>query len=192
MNICILMGSMRKNGNTEMLVRPFIEELTVHGAEIRTIWLCDKRIEPCRGCFVCQNIDDEPGCAIQDEMEQIYAAVQAADCIVFATPMYSWFCTPPMKVVMDRFFSLNKFYGSSQTHYSLWENKNCAIIATCGYEIANGVDLFAEAVQRLAKHSGLNYQGMLAGRDIDGLSDFQTKEVIASAKDFARKIYGIY
>jgi hypothetical protein len=49
------------------------------------------------------------------------------------------------------------------------ENKKCAIIATCGYEIESGADLFEEAIKRLSIHSNLHYIGMLGLRDINGI-----------------------
>jgi putative NADPH-quinone reductase len=166
MNICILMGSMKKNGNTATLVQPFIEQLRGKEVHVEYIWLYDKNIAPCKSCFVCQNTEGEPGCSIKDDMEQIYKSILDADCIVFATPIYSWFCTAPMKTVMDRLFTMNKFYGNTKTRY----------------------DLFEEAIKRLAKHSHLNYIGMLAVRDIDGISNFQTEKVIDQAKEFAENI----
>ncbi|WP_243154868.1 NAD(P)H-dependent oxidoreductase [Clostridium thermarum] len=39
MNICILMGSIRKNGNTKTLLDPFIEELMKEKATVQYIWL---------------------------------------------------------------------------------------------------------------------------------------------------------
>ncbi len=188
MNICILMGSMRKDGNTATILRPFVEQLKSQEVNVEYIWLSDKYIESCRSCFVCQSVEGEPGCSIKDEMEQIYQSILRADCIVFATPIYSWFCTAPMKVVMDRLFCMNKFYGNTEKYYGLWEDKKCAIITTCGYEIEEGADLFEEALKRLAIHSHLDYIGMLGVRDIDGISDFQTKEVIDRAEGFALKI----
>jgi multimeric flavodoxin WrbA len=188
-NICVLMGSMKKNGNTASLLEPFIEQLKINGANVQYIWLCEKQIEPCRSCFICQSVEEKPGCAIQDEMEQIYKDILEADCIVFATPIYSWFCTVPMKAAMDRLFCMNKFYGNTKTHYGLWETKKCAIVATCGYEIEKGADLFEEALKRLATHSNLDYLGMLAVRDIVGINDFKTTEVVEKAKDFALNIF---
>ena len=189
MKICILMGSMRKNGCTEMLMRPLVEQLKAQDVQVEYIWLCDKKLEPCKSCFVCQNIDYVPGCSIKDDMEQIYKSILGADCIVYATPIYSWFCTAPMKVVMDRLFCMNKFYGNTKEHYSLWKNKKLAIVAACGYEVERGADLFEEAIKRGAIHGNLDYIGMLAARDIDGVKDFQTEEVIDNAKDFAMRIY---
>lgn len=188
MNICILMGSMRKDGNTKTLLSPFIEELKDNKVTVQYIWLHDKYIESCRSCFACQNIEGKTGCSINDEMNDIYSAILESDCIVFATPIYSWFCTAPMKVVIDRLFCMNKFYGNTKTQYSLWQGKYCAVISTCGYDVENGSDLFEEAIKRLAKHSYLNYIDMLAVRDINGVEDFETNDVIKNAKEFAKSI----
>ncbi|WBW99167.1 flavodoxin family protein [Oceanirhabdus sp. W0125-5] len=189
MNVCILMGSMKKNGNTEMLSRPFVEQLKSQGINVEYIWLSDKNLQPCKSCFVCQSTENIPGCSIKDDMENVYKAILNSDCIVFATPIYSWFCTTPMKIVMDRLFCMNKFYGNTKTHYGLLENKKCAIIATCGYEIEQGADLFEESLKRFSNHSHLDYLGMLAVRDINGICDFETEEVIQQAKEFAVHIY---
>jgi multimeric flavodoxin WrbA len=164
------------------------EKLKDNNVTVQYIWLSDKHIEPCRSCFVCQSIECKTGCSINDEMNDIYDTILEADCIVFATPIYSWFCTAPMKVAIDRLFCMNKFYGNTKTKYGLWQDKYCAVISTCGYEIENGADLFEESIKRLAKHSHLNYIGMLAVRDINGVTDFQTNDVINNAKEFALSI----
>ena len=191
MNICILMGSMRKDGNTETLIKPFIKELKSNNVNVEYIWLYNKYLEPCKSCFACQNVEGKTGCSINDEMNDIYDSILKADCIVFATPIYSWFCTVPMKIVIDRLFCMNKFYGNTKTKYSLLKDKYFAIISTCGYEIEKGADLFEESIKRLANHSNLNYIGMLAKRDVNGVAYFETNDVIRSANEFALNIIKI-
>jgi hypothetical protein len=46
-------------------------------------------------------------------------------------------------------------------------------------------------VQRLCKHSGLEYVGLYSVRDEDNLASFQTPEAVAGAKKFARKVLGL-
>ena len=41
MKVCILMGSPRKQGNTNALLVPFRQELEALGAETETVWLHD-------------------------------------------------------------------------------------------------------------------------------------------------------
>ena len=48
MKVCILMGSPRKQGNTNALLGPFRQELEGLGAETETVWLSIRRGR--RGC----------------------------------------------------------------------------------------------------------------------------------------------
>jgi len=109
--------------------------------------------------------------------------------MVLATPIYSWYCTPPMKAALDRLvYGMNKFYGKEKGT-SIWEGKNCVIITTCGYTPAKGADLFEEGIKRYCKHSRLNYIGMLAERDLGYDKVFIDKEKIRCAAAFAQEVF---
>lgn len=188
MVICVLSGSPRRNGNTHALTAPFMEELRKGGAEVAEIYLPDMEIAACRACYVCQNTADIPGCSITgDDWEKVAESMLSADCIVFATPIFDWFCTVPMKAVLDRTYSLNKYYGSVP-RAALLGGKCCAIIATHGYDADYAASPFETAIQRWSKHSGLNYLGMYSVRDEDDLASFVTDEAQEGAREFARYI----
>ena len=70
----------------------------------------------------------------------------------------------------------------------LWEGKKVGIIATHGYDGAYATDPFEMDVERLCKHSNLEYIGMYSVQDEDNLASFQTEEAIAGARAFARKL----
>lgn len=53
MKVCILMGSPRKQGNTNALLGPFRQELEGLGAETETVWLHALEIRPCTACRAC-------------------------------------------------------------------------------------------------------------------------------------------
>lgn len=185
MKYCILMGSPRKSGNTISITKPFIEELTASGHEVELIWLYDKDIQPCKACRVCQTDWSIFGCQHQDDMQEIFDKVLATDVIVFATPIYSWYCTPPMKSLLDRLvYGMNKFYGEEKGP-SLWAGKHTAVIATCGYQLEKGADLFEEGIRRYSKHSKLIYEGMLAERDLGYNTEFIDDLKILHAREFA-------
>lgn len=186
MNILILMGSPRLNGNTAELCKPFINEIKQNGGKVSYVTLSDKKINGCKACYACQQVTGEYGCPQQDDMQSIVNEIVRADCIVFATPIYSWFCPTEMKAVLDRHYGLNKFYGKGTG--SLWAGKKIAIIATHGYDRVYGTEPFEIGINRLCEHSNLNYVGMYSVRDEDDLASYQTKESIDGAKKFARKI----
>ena len=187
MHICVLMGSPRLNGNTAELCRLFIDELRLNEVEVEYITLHGKNIAPCLGCYRCQNVAGEYGCCQQDDMQAVVKSILKADVLVYATPIYSWQATPPLKAVMDRMYGLNKFYGSAP-HSTLFTGQAIALIATCGYDIEYGAGLLSECIRRGCEHSGLSYLGMYAVRDEDDLASFQTETAIAGAREFARKI----
>lgn len=186
MNFCILMGSPRLHGNTAELLKPFIEELKNADASVTYITLADKKVNPCKSCYACQQVDGEYGCVQKDDMDEIVDNMIKADCIVFATPIYTWYCTAEMKVVLDRHFGLNKYYGSAKG--SLWENKSCAIIATHGYDRAYATEPFETGIKRFCDHSNHTYLGMFSVRDEDNIHSFQSSEAKAGAREFAKEL----
>lgn len=96
-----LMGSPRKNGNTDFLLKTFMEELEKKGAATRLINAPEKSIKPCRGCVFCE----KNGYCIQqddDMSREIYPLLRRAEIIVTASPMYFYGVTAQLKALIDR------------------------------------------------------------------------------------------
>ncbi len=188
MKCCILMGSPRKKGNTIALLEPFLEELEKHQIQHDLIWLYDKNIKSCIACRTCQNEWTKFGCIFNDDAQDIFIKVLESDLLILATPIYSWYCTPPMKAILDRLvYGMNKYYGAEKGP-SLWAGKKLVLITTCGYKPEKGADLFEEGIKRYCKHSQLNYLGMLAERDFGYNTVFVTAEKIAHSRAFAQQL----
>ena len=186
--MCILMGSPRKNGNTSQLLKPFISEMEKNGFEYEMLRLYDKKLEPCLACRCCQNDWSGFGCPQKDDMQEIFDRVSECELLVFATPIHSWFCTPPMKAALDRLvYGMNKYFGDERGP-SLWEGKKVALITTCGYRPEKGTDLFEEGMIRYCKHSKLQYLGMLTERDPGYKRTFMDPEKEEHAREFAKKL----
>ncbi|MBE6008171.1 MAG: flavodoxin family protein [Lachnospiraceae bacterium] len=186
MNILVLFGSPRKDGNTWQITEPFIKEAEALGADVRTHFLYDKNIIGCTSCRGCQENWDEPACVIKDDMTEVFDDAVWADMIVLSTPIYSWFCTAPMKAVLDRLmYGMNKFYGENKGP-TLFKGKSMAIITTCGYKPEKGADVFEEAIKRYCKHVTAEYKGMFAERFLGYKTVFMTEEKELHAKEFAR------
>jgi multimeric flavodoxin WrbA len=191
MKYAVLMGSPRKTGNTFALLKPFMETLAGSGATCSLTWLYDKKISGCTACRACQRDWTKFGCIIQDDMQFVFDEILSADVLVFATPIYSWFCTAPMKAVLDRLvYGMNKYYGE-QKGPALWAGKQAALLLTCGYRPENGVDLFVEGMRRYCKHSQLRYVGMHAERDLGYnavfIEEAKIERTIAFAGDLLAK-----
>lgn len=188
MKVLVLMGSPRKNGNTAALLKPFCEELENGGAHVETVWLYDRDIRPCVACRTCQKDWSVFGCSQQDDVQEIFDKVLTCDLLVLATPIYSWYCTPPMKALLDRLvYGMNKFYGAEKGP-SLWAGKAVALLTTCGYRLEKGCDLFEEGVRRYCKHSQLWYLGGHAERHLGYDTVFMDAGKEARTRAFAREL----
>lgn len=188
MKFCVLMGSPRLDGNTAALLAPFLEECGAMEVETQVISLYDREINPCWGCASCQNVQDGPGCVQDDGFEEIFQAMAECDVIVLATPIYAFFCTAPMKALLDRaIYAGTKNYGAVKG-VKLLEGKRLAAIVTCGYSPEKGADLWEEGIKRFCRHGGLEYMGIFCRRDRGGAEPFLNEERERAVRDFAQAI----
>lgn len=106
MKILVVHGSPRgAHGNTNVLVKAFLEGACGEGAEAQNVYLREKKIEPCLGCFTCWS--RTPGvCGRKDDMASLLPLVTEADVMVVATPLYFFTVTGLMKNFMDRLLPL--------------------------------------------------------------------------------------
>lgn len=188
MKALILMGSPRREGNTAALLAPFCQELEAAGWETETIWLYEKDIRPCRACRRCQKDWTSFHCVQGDDVQDIFDKVLACGLMVWATPMYSWYCTPPVKALLDRLvYGMNKFYGGKKGP-ALWKGKAMALLLSCGYPPEKGTDLFEEGMRRYCRHSGLRYLGAHAERHMGYDAVFMDAEKEIRTRAFARAL----
>lgn len=100
--VVVLLGSPRKNGNTNILCDEFIKGAKETGANIKKIFIQEKNINYCVGCSECY-IKKEKYCQVfDDDMKEILDDIDNADVIVFASPVYFYTITGQMKTVIDR------------------------------------------------------------------------------------------
>ena len=188
MKFLILMGSPRKQGNTAQCIKPFCEELARQGQEYEVVWLYDKDLSGCRACRFCQKDWTQFTCAIQDDAQELAAKIMSSDCLILATPIYSWYCTAPMKALLDRMvYGLCMYYGEKRGP-SLWAGKEVAIVTTCGYRPEQGADLFGAGIRRYCKHAQLHYKGMLVERHLGYNTVFMDETKELHAREFARQL----
>ena len=127
MKVLGICGSPRKGGNTETVVNEALGGALQEGAEVDLFCVSGKHIEPCDGCRTCSQTGV---CHIQDDMQDLYKRMLAADAIIFATPTYSYSMTSQMKMVIDRSRAMR---SPSQTNQiTRLANKVGGVIAIAG------------------------------------------------------------
>jgi len=99
MKILVVLGSPRKNGNSETLVGKVISGAENAGAACEVVRLSSLNIHPCIGCGGCEK---EGICVIDDDMQKLYPKITDADRIIIASPIYFYGVTAQTKAFIDR------------------------------------------------------------------------------------------
>lgn len=88
-------------GTTALILSPFLEGLQQRGAEVELFYTKNLDIKPCQGEFNCWV--KQPGrCFQEDDMQMLHPKLRQADVWVFATPVYVWGMSGPLKNLLDR------------------------------------------------------------------------------------------
>jgi len=139
MNLVAINGSPRgENSNTEHLLQAFLRGSEMAGAQIETIYLKNKKINHCQGCFSCWG--KTPGkCVHEDDMPELMQKLRYADILVMATPLYVYTVSGLMKDFMDRSLPLSLPYVYRyengyvhQGRYGDQRRTKVVLISNCG------------------------------------------------------------
>jgi len=99
MKIIAFLGSPRKDGNTELLLKEAIRAIEESGLKVQVFNLNDMNISPCQSCGGCE---DTGVCIFHDDMAQIHAEIREADRIILASPIYFFGVSAQAKIMIDR------------------------------------------------------------------------------------------
>ena len=83
--ILIIQGGGRPKGNTAQLVQSFMNGAADAGYETELISLLKYEVKGCLGCNACRY--GKP-CIQKDDFQQLVPKIEAADLIVFASPLH--------------------------------------------------------------------------------------------------------
>lgn len=101
MKVVGFVGSPRKGGSTETVVKSILEGAASGGAETRMFNVAAMDIGGCVACMYCRKNN---GCSQKDDMQKVYDEIAAADVVVLGTPIYMFQMTAQMKSFVDRLY----------------------------------------------------------------------------------------
>jgi len=110
MKVIGIVGSPRKNGNTEILTAHTLKAISEEGLDTELIQLAGLKIGPCNACMACQK---EEKCSIQDDLFPIYIKMKEADGIILASPVYFGSATALIKALMERTGYISRWNGDT-------------------------------------------------------------------------------
>ncbi|MFW6118120.1 MAG: flavodoxin family protein [Chloroflexota bacterium] len=99
MKVLGIMGSPRRQSNTEILLDKALEGAKEAGAEVEKVLVSKLKISPCLEIYACLK---DGNCSIKDDMQLLYKKLLEADHIIFASPMFFYGITSQAKAIIDR------------------------------------------------------------------------------------------
>lgn len=114
-NILLISASPRKGGNSDLLCDEFMRGAREAGHEAEKIRLSEQEINYCTGCCAC--IGNQGACVQQDDMNDIFKKILAADVLVLATPVYFHAMNGQMKTFIDRTCPIYSMIRDKEVYY---------------------------------------------------------------------------
>jgi multimeric flavodoxin WrbA len=156
----------KDQGNTSLVLTPFIDGMKEAGAKVELFYTKDLEIKPCTGEFHCWV--KHPGeCYQQDDMQQFYPKLRQADILVFATPVYVDGVAGPLKNFIDRMIPLlEPMFELREGHcrHPPGEGVNrgkLVLVSNCGFWELDNFDPLVVHMKALCKNMSRSFAGAL-------------------------------
>ena len=102
MKVIAFNGSPRENGNTAILLKTVLSELSKDGIETELIQLGTKPLSGCIACYKCRENKDRKCVITTDSLNDYIVKMIEADGIILGSPVYFTDITSNIKSLMDR------------------------------------------------------------------------------------------
>ena len=160
-----LMGSPRRQGNTDLLLSTFLDGAQEKGAEVLKVDVAFKHIAPCQGCRFCEK---QGLCRQQDDaMGEMNYLLRRADVVVLATPIFFYGPPAQTKALIDRSQALwarRHIMNLTDPKALFRKGFLLAVGATKGKELFTGTSLIAKYFFDAV---GARYEGFLGFRQME-------------------------
>jgi len=103
MKVIGIVGSPRKNGNTDTLVQAVLDGAMEAGHETAKFSLNEMNYKGCQGCGYCKNHEE---CRQDDDVSKLLDEMRNAGAVVFGSPIYFGEFTGQFRLMEDRLYSL--------------------------------------------------------------------------------------
>ncbi|KQC05078.1 MAG: NADPH-dependent FMN reductase [Methanoculleus sp. SDB] len=154
MKVLGLSGSMRKDGNTALLIQKILDHVDAENcSEIETefVSLSGMEILPCIGCEKCK---EKKWCIIEkDDWGRIVDKVLDCDILIIGSPTYYYDVCGQLKNFIDRTYSLY--------HDRKLAGRNAVVVAVCA---DRGCERTLETLEGFVNTHEFSYLGFVAGK----------------------------
>ena len=183
--VLVLLGSPRKKGNSAELARHIAMGAEKAGAEVETVYINGLKISPCQACNSCQKTGAS-GCAVNDDMQQLYPKISSADALVMASPVYWFTVSAQTKIVMDRWYA----FGANE--YKDLIGKRMAVAMSYGDTdpFTSGCVNALRTFQDACRFIGIKLVGQVYGSADQPGEISANAELMKQAEELGQKLVG--
>lgn len=163
------------------MAEAFIRGAGEAGHKIKVMRTAELNIGGCRACKGCWK--RKGSCILEDDMEAVQTALEEADVLVMAAPMY-WSSVPSaMKAVIDRMYQYDPVNGGKRLHIEE------AVLLTCGEtQSLDDFHMIKEFFRGFAEFNGMKVKAMLAAKAVEGIGDIGGNPILEEAEKLGREI----
>ncbi len=169
--VLVIQGSPRGKGvsNTDILAGEFLMGCEDAGAETETVYLKDKNIRHCTGCFSCWT--RTPGsCVHDDDAADVMRMADAADLVVYAFPLYHFGINALMKKYIERTLPMLEPFlvpsGDGSTCHPIRETRKkkryAVFISVCGFPELSHFEPLSAQIRALGSSGEAGGMGVVA------------------------------
>lgn len=185
-------------GNTAMILDPFLEGMREAGARVELFYARRLKINPCQGDFHCWL--KTPGKCIQrDDMEMLLPKLTAADVWVFATPVYFDGISGAMKNLIDRLLPLvEPFFELRDGHCrhplrAGTKSGKIVLVSNCGFWEMDNFDPLLVHIRAICRNIDREFAGALLRPHGTGMRSMlegglPIDDIFAAAKEAGRQL----
>jgi multimeric flavodoxin WrbA len=188
MEVVAICGSPRQSGNTATLVEAALAEARERNASTTRFDPIRMRISDCDADRMCLE-SAEAGCILQDDMQQIYAALRRSEAWVFAAPVYFWNVAASLKRVIDRLYAFYTEEGGWRL--GLEGKRRGAVIVVQADAEQETPKRIADYLASVMKDLNVEVVGRLAEGNLGDPGDAAARpDLVARARELGRQLAG--
>ncbi|MCO1603887.1 flavodoxin family protein [Desulfosporosinus nitroreducens] len=180
-NILVLTGSPRKNGNSDRMANAFIQGALSVGHEVVKFESARKEIDGCKACKTCWK-KGKP-CSFDDSFNELAPLLEAADVLVFSTPLY-WFGFPAqIKAAIDK---MNAYLvDNCKTPLKI---KGSLLLVCGGDEGMKIFDGIITTYRQIASYMKWEEKGVLAVPNVSEKGDIEATDALLKAEEYGKSL----
>ena len=178
-NIVIITGSPRKNGNSDLLAKAFMEGAKEAGHNVFLFETENKKLTSCIACDTC--FTKGKACSISDDFNEFAPTLENSDAIVFCTPLY-WFTFPSkIKIVIDKLYSFAKAGKNLKT-------KEAVLLCVGGTDDIKDFDGIVKTFELITEYKKWKNAGILLVPNVNDIGAIKKTDALNKAKEMGKNL----